>query len=407
MPGKWDKPIRGEPFVPSASQQGALIDAALSHHQHRERSGRQGGDLNTESGLVDCKNETTEDLPRFSVLGIENIMFGPDENEPEFFNRFAIRGVTPSSTAFLVPSAWPSADATANHNGSFAILQEPIGSYKIGKALVSGVTPVQIDIRHEHDHYADIEDGITTHLVSGHQGAARILWPHYRQRQSLGVQWALVDIGHALPAPSMELRVGGLVTDSSLALPTNKFQSGSYAALNLTELYGIGDADQAGVELLTPSANTGSPCLRLRRGSWSISAKIEVTALEPISPAVYASTELISLEMWVRKPATSTWTAFRRWKAKILPFQLFSNTEPNHNHGAAVAADGTHSHDIQMQTVFGAIYTQPTELPLSVDEYDIGIWLLATSNICTLDVLHSHIYLKRCSSFPWSYTIQW
>ena len=117
-----------------------------------------------QTGIVPVKNASGADRNRFDVLGIDAPLFTPTDNLTSFQNQIALVGVTPRE---------------ADHYGKFAILLEPLRTGRIGKACVSGVCVVRLNVLDESHDFADVEDGCTENLKTGSALAAtggRITW---------------------------------------------------------------------------------------------------------------------------------------------------------------------------------------------------------------------------------------
>jgi len=124
---------------------------------------------------VHVKNASGADRARFAVLGIDSPIFSPSEAADNFANQVALVGVTP----------------TADHAGKFVVLLEPIADGEIGQAVVSGVTPVKVNVTDEAHTRADVQAGQAGYLASGDSGSALILW----KEAGTGEKWALVNLG--------------------------------------------------------------------------------------------------------------------------------------------------------------------------------------------------------------------
>ena len=75
-----------------------------------------------------------------------------------------------------------------NKDKPFAILQVPLESEKLGKALLQGITPVKVNIGNESHEYAKLD---AAGLVSAGTGIGRILW----KESGTGEKWALLQLG--------------------------------------------------------------------------------------------------------------------------------------------------------------------------------------------------------------------
>jgi len=170
------------------------VDAAQDYLQRRHSQGRQAAPVVRHSGIVLVQNNTGSDLDRFAVVGIDSPIISPTDNELSFTNQAALACDAPS-------------DPT--HLGQFAVLQEPLSDGKIGLAMVSGITPVKVDVVDEWHQCADIADGASGNLKSCQLGAARILWAE----PGTGEQWAVVLLGDNLTERGLWAELTGHTLD--------------------------------------------------------------------------------------------------------------------------------------------------------------------------------------------------
>lgn len=161
----------------SARRENAISDVIRANQRSRDRI---GGALNGYSpeGLIYVKNSSGGDRLRFDVLGIQDLLIGPQQNVIEFTNRPSIVGRTPIA---------------AQDTGYFVVCYERIAAGAIGRAFIFGVCPVQVNMVAAHDHFADVSDGDCTQLKSGSSGAAQILLA--QNPSGTGTMWALVRLG--------------------------------------------------------------------------------------------------------------------------------------------------------------------------------------------------------------------
>lgn len=185
----------GDPLVIPARAYNAFIDTAQAFAAVQSRTGgRPPAVAARSSGIVTVKNNTAGNLDRFAVLGVDDVIISPADNESEFLSRVGLVGVTPTVT---------------DHKGKFLILLEPLAAGAMGSAYATGVCPVKVDVSNEDDDQAaDIADGISANLKAGSGGSAAILW----RAGGTGVQWAVV-------------RLGGGGSDSKLT-PVRVFKAG-------------------------------------------------------------------------------------------------------------------------------------------------------------------------------------
>lgn len=177
------KVSKGDKLRIPAAAYNAFIDTARDF-QARQRGISSTPQASTRSsGIVLVRNDSGEDLSRYTVLGIDSPIIDPEDNLDGFKNRVAVVGVTPSED---------------DHVGKFVVLLEPLKSGAVGMAYGAGICPVKVDVPDDEVKYpyADIVDGQTAHLEAKHHGAAAILW----REGGTGVQWALVRLGSPMPA---------------------------------------------------------------------------------------------------------------------------------------------------------------------------------------------------------------
>ena len=197
------KVIAGSPLQISARAWSVLMEMAQWYLSARSSGAGLGG-VNQSAGIVSVRNDTGGDLDRFSVVGVSEPIIGSTDHLQRFKNRVTLVGVTP---------------ADPDHLGRFAVLQEPLADGKIGRAVISGVTPVRLNLVDADFHKsADIEDGETAQLKSAQCGAATILWASGDEGSSSSSGssssggeggWAVVRLGNELT----ERGVWGEITD--------------------------------------------------------------------------------------------------------------------------------------------------------------------------------------------------
>lgn len=130
------------------------------------------------------RNDSGSDVERFAVLGIDEPIVLPTDNENEFASNWALACVTPTTGD----------SDTAGHAGRFVVTAEPIANGKIGRAYYAGVCPVRIEIASGEDNprFAEIIDGETTALQSSSSGSVAVLWSG---AAASGEDWALIRFG--------------------------------------------------------------------------------------------------------------------------------------------------------------------------------------------------------------------
>src|SRR5690606_16315594 len=116
-----------------------IVDATRAFYEQQApgRGGPATAGIVRQSGVVLVKNASGQAQDRFAVLGIDAPIIPPDAegNEDEFKRQVALSCVTP----------------TADHAGRFVVLLEPLADGAIGRACVSGVTVVRLQVENEDD----------------------------------------------------------------------------------------------------------------------------------------------------------------------------------------------------------------------------------------------------------------
>ncbi|MDD5597632.1 MAG: hypothetical protein PHV82_06790 [Victivallaceae bacterium] len=170
------KVITGETFKVKASTWNAFIDAANFCRNNQLEFGSNALRGNSKTGIVLIQNDSGALLEQFSPVILDDLIIQPDDDEKE--QEFKSR----------VPVFSGKKVSADNKDMPFAILQTPLESEKIGKALLLGVTPVKVNIGNESHKYAKLN---AAGLVSTSSGVGRILW----KESGTGEKWALLQLG--------------------------------------------------------------------------------------------------------------------------------------------------------------------------------------------------------------------
>lgn len=173
-----EKRIPGDKLnLSRATDWNSILDAALD--ARASRAGQQVDDSAQfrppqTVGLV--KNNSSQGLDRFAVLALGAPLITPSANLSEFKERPAFAGTIPAAADVAsLPARW-------------CVLLEAIPPGGVGSAQFAGVCPVQVNMVHANDPYADLCIG-QTYLQSGTTGA-RILWAE----SGTGLLWAVVEM---------------------------------------------------------------------------------------------------------------------------------------------------------------------------------------------------------------------
>jgi len=192
---------RGQPLNIPADDWNRIVDATRAFYEQQApgRGGPATAGIVRQSGVVLVKNASGQAQDRFAVLGIDAPIIPPgaEGNEEEFKRQVALSCVTP----------------TAEHAGRFVVLLEPLADGAIGRACVSGVTVVRLQVENEDDTIADVADGESAHLVSGTSGNAVILWKEEEgEGGNSGGRWAIVRIGGGGASAQLLIKLTGSST---------------------------------------------------------------------------------------------------------------------------------------------------------------------------------------------------
>jgi len=178
----------GEPIgPPSATVRNAMIDAALDFQRRSASQTARPQMSGSNYGTVWVRNDSGADVNRYNVLGIDDVIITPTDNLDEFKTRVAFSCITP---------------AVADHFGKFVILLEPLKDGAIGRGLIDGVCPVQINMLDAGHKWADVKDSDEAVLQSGGYGYAQILWAD----SGTGTVWAIIRVGVAQLVRRFELK---------------------------------------------------------------------------------------------------------------------------------------------------------------------------------------------------------
>ena len=194
------KVVPGDRLAISANSYNAFVDAARFVRNRQADLSRDSSDASNTNGTIWIKNLSGATRERFDILCLGEPVFGPDDNFDEFKSGPVMTGVTPVVTS----------------QGQFVILSEPVDSEKIGRAFISGVSLVRLNVSDLGEYaFADVDDGNPANLIPSSAGSAAILW----RGDGTGLKWALVRLGNpiAAPIPVILTQMGGSQGTSTTA----------------------------------------------------------------------------------------------------------------------------------------------------------------------------------------------
>jgi len=164
----------GQPLKIPAAAYNAFVEAAEDLARRRANRGQGTTDDHRSSGMVLVKNISGQARKRFEILGIQS---------PLFLSGDQLKNLPALAACPITPA----------HTTKFVILQEPIASLGMGRALISGLSVVQVQLFDLNHGYAAAQPSQYAQLVSRPAGPAQILW--LSDSSTLGVKWAIVRVG--------------------------------------------------------------------------------------------------------------------------------------------------------------------------------------------------------------------
>lgn len=152
------KVSRGEPISIDADAFNAMQDAAQAYLAGLGRTTGPSFKMPVGyNGIVLVRNDSGVGLARYSVQRITGVAFFDD-------------------TTFRNEQLFTVDDPDDSENQKFVILQEGIPAGKIGRAMLSGLSVVSIDMQDEDHEFAGPSDGDAAKLVSASTGPFHIMY---------------------------------------------------------------------------------------------------------------------------------------------------------------------------------------------------------------------------------------
>lgn len=150
---------RGQSLRIEAPTFNAMLDAAafVQRQSHKFRGGASQATI--EPGIVFVKNVGGDALDRFEAIGLEDVAIDILVSTDEFLEHPVFTGSLP----------------TAQSEGRFAVLQEPVAPGAIARAVLCGVTPCKVVLADETTEFCDAASG-SPYLWESPAGSAQILW---------------------------------------------------------------------------------------------------------------------------------------------------------------------------------------------------------------------------------------
>lgn len=164
----------GQKLTIPAAAYNAFIDAAMAEKSRLHNVERWDIGSMLQPSVITIRNQTNQNQPRFAVLAIDQPIVTPAANLQQFKNRVAFSGSIPTN---------PLDDKRV------VILAEPLAAGGIGQAVLTGATPVIVNVSNTNHKFAAPAHNITANLASAETGPYRILW----RETGSGMKWAVVS----------------------------------------------------------------------------------------------------------------------------------------------------------------------------------------------------------------------
>ena len=172
----------GDPLKIPARTFNTFVDSAQHYLDRHQSTGRNADEVTRNAGVVLVQNGSAVDVNRFGVLAVDGSIIDHATNADEFAQRVALTGRVP----------------VAGDQGTPVVFLEPVAAGKIGRAVVSGVVQVQVEVPDfETKTYADVKTGESTKLTATDRGSAKILDITVDASGSFpATAWAVVRLGN-------------------------------------------------------------------------------------------------------------------------------------------------------------------------------------------------------------------
>lgn len=152
---------------------------------------RGSGEGGNRGGVAQAYNDSGSDFQQFEIVGLQDILFSPTDNEPEFRDNFAFKIVAP----------------TSSHAAKFGVTLEPISYSSMGAIQLTGITVCKVNIVNASHGFAIVTPNDQTQLTSVPQGGIPILY----KESSTGKKWAVVALGR-VPLGRKKAKTTSIIT---------------------------------------------------------------------------------------------------------------------------------------------------------------------------------------------------
>jgi hypothetical protein len=184
MAGPYDKLPAGSPCTAfSITAWNRMLDMLRWWTSQQKNTGNPGSSAKRQPCIFDVQNNTGDNLNWLAVIGLDDVVFTPQNNLDGFRHKPMFKGVYPT---------------VAKHLGKWGVIVSPCPVDGIEATVVAGVTPVRVYVNSTDDKFCDIiakktVSGEDCYLGTGASGA-QILWLDPTATGST-IGWAIVRLG--------------------------------------------------------------------------------------------------------------------------------------------------------------------------------------------------------------------
>lgn len=165
----------GDAYPTSAAYRNAVVEMVRWWKSQGGAGGARIRQQNQQASIVDVKNVSGSDLPRFSALTITDVFPQPADNEKTFANGPILHGTSPT---------------TDTDPDNLVVLLKPARNNAIVPACVDGVCVAKVEIGSEDNATCGIKSE-TAYVLQGGLPGAKILW----KESGTGTKWCVVRVG--------------------------------------------------------------------------------------------------------------------------------------------------------------------------------------------------------------------
>jgi len=166
--------------IPAAAYN-AFVEAAVNQRRRERNSGAGPALEPAPRGIVLVRNDSEEEIEPYHALAITGVLVEPGEDDQErtFHSRTPLTGEIATEESPTL---------------SFVLALQPIKPGKLGRCVLTGVTPARVLITNETDTTCELAAGESV-LAGTPMGGIPILW----KEAGTGEKWAVIEMGRPSP----------------------------------------------------------------------------------------------------------------------------------------------------------------------------------------------------------------